>query len=803
MVTPTNEIRRAARLWLAVPIAVLTLDILSDSHRVNAEEPEADRGTVDVEGTVDFKGTVRPLLAGRCMKCHGGVKREGRLSFSTRDDALATTQSGRPAIVPGKPMESELLRRITLAADSDPDGDRMPPRGERLSAQEVGILRSWIRQGADFAEHWAFEPPRPVEPPRLEGASESQSGIDRFVGARLLAEGLRPAPRAPRHTLIRRLSLDLTGLPPSPDEVARFVGDASSSAYENLVDRVLASPHFGERWARVWLDMARYADTQGFEKDNRRTIWRYRDWVISAFDEDLPFDRFTIAQLAGDLLPDPSLDDLIATAFHRNTMTNTEGGTDDEEFRSAAIIDRVSTTWQVWLGTTFGCVQCHNHPFDPFTHDEFYRFFAFLNNTEDNDQPDERPTIPSPTPGQIRRLEAIDAEIASLRGATGDAESEASERIAQLEKKRGEIEPPTTPILRELPDGKKRATHIFLRGSFLSKGERVEAAVPKSLHAWPESAPRNRLGMARWIVDPDNPLTARVTVNRFWEQLFGRGLVETSEDFGTQGAQPTHPDLLDWLAQRLIHVHRWSVKALLRDIVLSETYQRSSRATPELLERDPRNILLGRAPRFRLDAETIRDQALAVSGLLDRQRFGPSVMPPQPDGVWQVVYSGDRWVTSAGSHRYRRGLYTFWRRTSPYPSMIAFDAVSREYCVVRRVRTNTPLQALVTLNDPVFVEAAQGLARRIVRSGEDEARARAKRGFRIALARPPTEREALRVEALYSSELEHYRERPEEARKMACEPRGPPPEGVDVAELAAWTVVANVLMNLDEFLTRN
>jgi hypothetical protein len=1015
-------LRRASLvLWLA--LAALAPDLLSG-------EPGAP------VPAVDFAREVQPLLAARCFKCHGGVKQQAGLSLLFRSEALAPTRAGKPAIVPGKPEESELVRRITAADESE----RMPPEGGALKPNEVEVLRRWIAAGAPYAEHWAYLPLKPHPLPEVSRKDWPRGAADRWALAKMEAAALSPAPEADRAVLLRRASLDLLGLPPDLDEVDRFQADAAPDAYERLVDRLLASPAFGERWARLWLDMARYADTQGYEKDNRRTIWRYRDWVIDAYNRDLPFDRFTIEQLAGDLLPEPTLEQRLATAFHRNTMTNTEGGTDNEEFRVAAVMDRISTTWQVWMGTTFGCVQCHRHPYDPFKHEDYYRFFAFFNQTADQDNDDEAPTLETPTREDDESARTLRAEIerlrgelaapradldaamarweASLRAAGGweilrpeskSAESGAElalredgavraggtrpandvytitaapgakrvaairleallddalprrgpgraddgnfvlsrlaveavadgspprplelasasadfsqdgfpvahafkppdpkkngwavqpqagrahtahffprepielrdgerlrlrfehryerpgfvlgcfrlaaaydaaaaeraamppdlvaildlprekrgaeeqaelvrrhravapelaplrEQIAALEKRLASIPRPTTPVLVELAPEQRRATHVFIRGSFLAPGDPVAEGTPASLPPFRADEPRNRLGLARWIVSEENPLTPRVIVNRFWEQLFGLGLVETSEDFGTQGAPPTHPELLDLLARRFVREQGWSVKALLKDLVLSSVYRQSSAATPALIERDPKNLLLARGPRFRLEAELVRDQALAACGLLSRKMLGPSVMPLQPDGVWNVVYSGDSWQTSAGEDRHRRGVYTFWRRTSPYPSMMAFDANSREYCVVRRLRTNTPLQALVTLNDPVYIEAAQALARRLVREAGPDESARARLAFRLSLLREPAPEEIERLVALHREERRGFAGDPEAAKKLASDPLGPPPDVADVAELAAWTLVANVIMNLDEFLTR-
>ncbi len=643
----------------------------------------------------NFTAQVRPILQ-KCLPCHGpdDQGRMANLRLDTRRSALGS-DGGYPGLIPGNSAESRVMVRVQ--SDQNP----MPPTGLRLTRQEIETLRRWIDAGARYERHWAFEPPGRPFPPAVAAGEWVRNPIDRFVLARLEREDLPPSPEAGRHTLIRRLTLDLTGLPPSPEETDAFVQDDRPGAYENLVNRLLASPAFGERWARVWLDLARYADSMGYEKDSLRPIWPYRDWVIGALNQNLPFDRFTVLQLAGDLLSAPSRDDLVATGFHRNTMTNTEGGTDDEEFRDAAVKDRVATTGQVWMGLTWGCAQCHTHKYDPVSHEEYYALYAFLNQTADADRNDDSPTI----------------EIA---------------------------EGVLTPILAELPADEQRETFIHRRGNFMNRGERVGPATPAAFHAFPAGRPLNRLGLATWLVSEENPLTARVAVNRIWARVFGTGIVSTEEDFGTQGSLPTHPQLLDWLATEFVHSD-WDVKAIIRTVVVSATYRQGSDTSAQLLERDPHNTMLARGPRFRLPAEMVRDQALAASGLLSRKVGGPPVMPWQPDGIWQVVYSSRRWETSAGEDRYRRALYTLWRRTSPYPSMLTFDAPSGETCTIRRIRTNTPLQALVTLNDPTLMEAAEHLAGRAVLEAGRADEPVLDRMFRLVLARGPTTAERRRL----------------------------------------------------------
>lgn len=1125
---------------------------------------------------IDFNRDIRPILSDNCFQCHGPDEneRQADLRLDTEEGALADL-GGRAAIVPGQPEASELVRRVV----STDEFEQMPPAdsAKKLTAAEIELLKEWIRQGAGFARHWSYV--KPVRPalPAVQQADWPRNAIDRFILARLEREGLQPAPEADPHALIRRVTLDLTGLPPTLEEVEAFIHDPRPDAYERLVERLLADPGYGEHAARNWLDLARYADSAGYADDPPRTIWAYRDYVINAFNTNKPFDQFTIEQIAGDLLPHPTQEQLIATAFHRNTLTNNEGGTNDEEFRNVAVVDRVNTTMAVWMGATMACAQCHTHKYDPISQEEYFRFFAFFNNTQDADRRDESPllelysdrqkqqmaawraeieqlekvvqtmtpelaqaqrqweaslfspldwrtlrpvaaetrsgaaasvqddasvlveqaakndvytvqlpldagkfwalrletlahaSLPNQGPGhaggnfvlsQVRaslvpprgtrmngryvRIEipgkqkllslaevqvfsgsdnialrgeasqsseayagparlAIDGNTDgryfdakstthtqvsddpwwevdlkgeqpldrlmiwnrtdnglhtrladfrvtvldeqrrlvweqhlktapnpsvefSLSGAraiefatafsdfsqagfeaaavlknddpakkgwaigpeagkpheltliatqpvdapagstlaltlefasqhenhtlgcfrisvTDDAraaefariplairtllkapheersEAEQAEvarhyltiasalqadrtRLATLRKQLEGLKPNTTvPVMRELPANQRRLTRVQFRGNFLDTGDVVTEGVPAAFHPLPEDAPRNRLTLAEWLVDPENPLTARVLVNRYWEQIFGMGIVRTSEEFGSQGELPSHPELLDWLATEVVH-EKWDVKELLRMLVTSSTYRQSSRVTPDLLQHDPDNRLLARGPRFRLSAEMVRDQALSVAGLLSRKMHGPSVQPPRPTLGLRAAFGGSTdWSTSPGGDRYRRGLYTEWRRSLPYPSMDAFDAPSREVCTVHRVRTNTPLQALVTLNDPVYVEAAQALARRLSTAGvtpEDKARF----GFRLCVSRDPQEFELDRVLELYQHARAEYLKSPAAARKMATEPLGPAPAGSDLAELAAWTIVGNVLLNLDEALMK-
>lgn len=737
---------------------------------------------------VDFNSEIRPILNQKCIRCHGGVRQQGGLSFLFRTEALKPAKSGAVAIEPGKPAASEMLHRIK---HDDPEV-RMPPDGDPLNQEEIKLIEKWIKQGAKWEEHWAYiKPDFAISPPE-NNSDWGHHPIDAFVLEKLKEHKLSPSPRAEKGDLIRRLSLDLTGLPPNEKQVAAFLNDEAPDAYTKLVDKLLASPHFGERWSSMWLDLARYADSKGYQKDHLRpNFWRYRDWVIDAFNQDMPFDQFTIEQLAGDLLEAPDGNQMLATVFHRNTMTNDEGGTDDEEFRVAAVLDRINTTMEVWQASTISCVQCHSHPYDPFKHKEFYQLYSFFNNTEDADLGNDYPLMPLVSPIEERQKKQLKQTLQEYE-IKGDTLSENYKAAlsAWLD-----IQPAKLPIMKELPQDSSRKSFLFERGNWLVHGEQVFPEVPESLNPLPENAPKNRLGLAQWLVDKENPLTARVIVNRFWEQLFGLGIVETVEDFGTQGAPPSHPELLDWLAVQLQTDYNWSIKTLLREIVLSATYQQSTQIRPELLEIDPYNRLLARGPRIRLSAEQIRDQALVVSGLFEPEVGGPSVMPYQPEGVWNVIRHVSRWETKDHKDKYRRGLYTFWRRVSPYPSMLTFDTPSREICVSRRIRTNTPLQALVTLNDPVFMEAAEALAQRIEEEGGEAIEEQLEYGYQLAMMRKPGKEKLNALLAFYNKALETY-SRDKAASKALI--------GANQdAHRAALVNVASVLINLDEFIMKS
>ncbi|WP_420400790.1 PSD1 and planctomycete cytochrome C domain-containing protein [Flagellimonas sp.] len=880
---------------------------------------------------VNFSAQIKPILNKHCITCHGGVKKNAGFSLLFEEEAFANTESGKPAIIPGNAAGSEFIKRLK---EEDPEL-RMPYEKPQLSDEEIDLLTRWVNQGAKWGEHWAYTLPEKVEVPKIteeagfssENKSFTKNGIDQFILRRLNKEEIDPSPPAAKHILARRVALDITGLPPNPSQLQKF--DSGSWSYEAMVDSLLAQSSYGEKWASWWLDMARYADTKGYEKDLGRSMWQYRDWVIKALNNDMPYDQFTIEQLAGDLLPNPSMDQLIATAFHRNTMNNDEGGTDDEEFRVAAVIDRVNTTFDVWQSTTMGCVQCHGHPYDPFKQKDYYHLMAFFNNTRDEDTPDEAPVLRFYSPEQQESVDQLNAWVSKYgdqntakvyknflrygepvykshalqdfvngsyddhasavlwdkgacrlenvwtHGATSlylnhysnyngtivtiRKDNEEGEILSQyvLNKTKKPItqripiqsvdepinihikvnnpqvpkttnalhiywlgflpdlpggdqpgfsqiqnafdrainfEAQTLPITAESPDYMARTTQVFERGNWLLQTDTVKPATPLTLNSWNENWPKDRLGLSKWLVDKKNPLTARTLVNRVWHQIFGRGLVSTIEDIGSQSDFPSHPELLDWLALRFMNEHQWSIKSLVKDIVLSGTYRQKSELTPATYQRDPENELYARGPRQRLSAEQIRDQALAVSGLLSRKMYGPGVMPPQPEGVWQTVYSGEKWVESTKDDLYRRAVYTYLKRTSPYPSFITFDAGSREVCTIRRTVTNTPLQALVTLNDPVYLEASYHLAKAM--QTFDEVGEQLSLGYEKAtLSKISTEKLEALMELYNTSMLEFENDR-EGLLQFLHFDESP------TAELAALTVVANAIMNLDEFLTK-
>jgi hypothetical protein len=802
--------RRKTQVHPAAPLHRLgaALFLLFSPH-VLASTPQAS------DQQVDYNRDIRPILSDHCYTCHGPdqSKRKAGLRLDIREGALGELRSGAVAVVPGKRSESELWSRITA---EDP-AERMPPRrhGKKLTRRQKDLLGKWIDQGAPWQTHWALTSPKRPALPKTADRDWPRNPIDRFILARLEKEGLRPAPEADRAALLRRVTFDLTGLPPTPAEIDAFASDPSPNAYEKVVDRLLASPRYGERMAQPWLDLARYADTNGYRLDNHRDVWRWRDWVIAAFNKNQPFDEFTVEQLAGDLLPKATLDQKIATGFHRNTMVNFGNGSDPKEYLHKAVNDRTATTATVWLGLTLGCAQCHDHKYDPFTQKDYYRLYAFFNAVPekglDGEKSNPVPTLLLPTAPQERRLGRLRKERHRIE--TEIRKNSSQQGLHALKRERERLQKaeeqlvnriPSTMVMEEM--ARPRVTHVLLRGDYLSEGAVVTPDGPASLPPLPRGAPRNRLGLARWLTDPNHPLTSRVAVNRSWQIFFGTGLVKTSDDFGCQGEAPSHPELLDWLAVEFI-ARKWDVKALHRLIVTSATYRQTARVSKKLLEQDPENRLLARGPRLRLDAEMVRDNALAVSGLLDGRIGGPSVRPYQPAGLWEQVavggnYSSQTYVQSKGHDLYRRGLYTYVKRSLPHPLLATFDAPNREACTVSRPRTNTPLQALVLLNDPEFVEAARVLAQRVLHETKPDQAGRLRYAFRLCTGRFPKERELRILTRVLNRQQEHYRRDRQAAQELVSAGEAPRPAERDVAELAAWTAVSNLLLNLDETITR-
>jgi mono/diheme cytochrome c family protein len=779
------------------------------------------------ESGVDFVRDIQPIFKSRCYACHGPEKQKGALRLDSRKLALDGGSNG-PLLIPGDSVKSYIMQRVR----GEGDESRMPEKVDALTPRQIQKLAAWIDAGAVWPEsasvavterktHWAYQ--RPVKPPVPDSARMKNGGwvrnpVDAFILARLEKEAVTPAPEASKETLVRRLSLDLTGVPPTLEEVAAFVADTRPDAYERLVDRLLASPRFGERMAVPWLDLARYADTDGFNFDTPREMWTYRDWVINAYNSDLSFKEFTLEQIAGDLLPHATTEQRIAAGFHRNTMRNTEGGVDPEEARWETLLDRTNTTASVWLGSTLGCAQCHNHKYDPFSQKDYYSFLAFFDNCDEITIEAKSGEVVKPNAKKDRkkRKEAVKAlEKAQAAEKAGKNLNEAAppaevaDAGAGAEEEEGaadddsDYEDATALVFRERKG--LASTDLRVRGAFTSKGERMGADVPKFLPELGDDAARNRLGLAQWLVSPQNPLTARVTVNRYWQMFIGRGLVHTLEDFGTQGEAPSHPELLDWLAVEFMD-KGWSTKAFVKMLAMSATYRQSSRISPAQMERDPFNILCARGARRRLDAEFVRDDALAISGLLSEKIGGPSVFPPAPDASRANNKVNMKWIASPGADRYRRGLYTYARRTAPFAMFTAFDGPSREFCTILRARTNTPMQALTGLNDPASFEFAQAFARRIVAGGGASGVERLRYAFELCTARAPSAQELATLEKAFAAELAHFEKDAADANAVAggVAPSTPaaPAAPTAPAELAAWTMIANVLLNMDETITR-
>ncbi len=831
------------RVWLIA--ASLALSSVAHVHAVADAAPGSP---------VDYANQVKPILTRHCVACHGAARPRGGLRLDTAAAALKGGKTG-PAVLPGNGDESALISAVR----GDGDMERMPLKRPPLEEAEIKILKAWIDQGPKAIDgeqpgvdpvksHWAFKPPKRSVIPEVSKPAWARNPIDRFILARLDRAGLAPAAEADPLVVLRRVSLDVTGLPPSLAEIEAFLADRDAGAIERAVDRLIASPHFGERWARPWLDQARYADSNGYNIDAPRSIWKYRDWVIAALNADMPFDQFAIDQLAGDLRPGDSHGPRIATGFHRNTQINQEGGIDVEQFRIEAVVDRVNTTGTVFLGLTVGCCQCHDHKYDPLTQREYYRLFAFFNNIDEPDYEIATPAALAKRQDIRRQIDDFHALLAARHRDLDEDErkwegtltleftqsQEADVRVsfdvprerrtqtqrralvelmmarepkfkdefAALSRLREALPKFVSTMVVQERSGAPRPTNIHLGGDFTRKGDAVAPGVPgilPPLEGASPGKPADRMDLARWLVDRRNPLTARVVVNRIWQAYFGRGLVETDNDFGTQGSPPSHPELLDWLACELID-QDWSQKSIHRLIVSSATYRQSSQLTPEARRIDPDNRLLGRQSRLRLDAELIRDTALVSSGLLTRVIGGPSVFPPQPDGVMTLGQMKRPWQADSGPNRYRRGLYTFFWRATPYPFLTTFDAPGGMQTCTRRLRSDTPLQALTLLNDPAFVEIAAGLAARLSTDLRDSAsdRDRIRHGYMICLGRPPLDREVGLLEDVLQQERADGADRQSSSSATASQLLSP---GCN-SPSPAWVTVARVLLNLDEFVTR-
>jgi hypothetical protein len=818
--------------------------------------PGAQGGEKPRRAPVEFNRDIRPILSNTCFVCHGPDNnlRKAKLRLDQEKDVLKD-RGGYSVLIPGKPDKSELYLRISHSDVKQ----RMPPakHPHQLSKEQIALIRRWIEEGGKYENHWSLIAAKRQTPPEVKDKSWPRNAIDRFILARLEREGMTPSAQADKRTLIRRLAFDMTGLPPAPKEVDAFLADNHPEAYEKLVERFLRSPQFGERMAMIWLDLVRYADTGGYHSDNHRDIYLYRDYVISAFNENKPFDKFTIEQLAGDLLPDAGTEQKIASGYNRLLQTTEEGGAQPKEYTAKYAADRVRNAGSVWLGMTLGCAECHDHKFDPVTTKEFYRFGAFFADVQEIAVGRQTQT-PLPSRDQSEILKKIDAQVATAQKALATstpqleadqlqweasikggkdvpkniaallaippdkrnpqqkqqlasfyrtniapALKEPRQHLAELQKQRNEIQKaiPTTLISKA---GPPRTMRILRRGNWLDEsGEIVTPDIPASLPRLAEKKARpNRLDLARWLVAPENPLTARVFVNRLWIMAFGQGIVRTSDDFGAQGAWPTHPELLDWLAVEF-RESGWDVKHMIRLMVTSSAYRQSSHVTEAQRHKDPYNLFLCRQARYRLEAEMVRDNALAISGLLVRKIGGPSVKPYQPAGYWQHLNFPKReYFPDKGDNQYRRGLYTYWQRSFLHPSLLAFDAPSREECTVQRPRSNTPLQALVLLNDPTYVEAARAFAENMIRTSI-RPEVRLQFAFKKALSRLPSPAEVKLLSELASKHEAQYRQDAKAADALLHVGDRPMPQDIPAPELAAWTSVARVILNLHETITRD
>jgi len=796
-----------------IPLLAVVYSMLTLSSLASSAEPAPRK--------IDFNRDIRPILSDRCFHCHGpdAKHREADLRLDTEQGAKADL-GGYHAIVPGNLDESMLIERIM---SDDPD-ERMPPpdSGKKLSPREKELLKRWVAEGAAWSQHWAYEPPRRHPLPEVKDRDWPLNWVDRFVLARLEEEGLKPNEPADRRTLIRRLSFDLTGLPPSPEQVQQFLADEQPGAYERVVDRLLASPHFGERMAMYWLDLVRYADTVGYHGDQDHNASPYRDWVIESFNRNLPFDDFTRAQLAGDLLPDATLDDKIASAYNRLLQTSHEGGVQPKEYLAIYAADRVRNVSAVWMGATVGCAQCHDHKYDPYTTKDFYSLGAFFADVDEeqhfrrgsNSLPTNRPPeIPVLSRREREIAKSLEVRIAALHARLERLPADSEDRstlqveIERLRKHRAAIDKQARKVMITVAKSKPRVMRLLPRGNWLDdSGAVVEPAIPTFLGELAAERRASRLDLANWLVDAGQGaggLTARVQVNRLWYLFFGSGLAADLGDFGGQGQPPEHPELLDNLAIEFAG-NDWNVKRLVRLIVTSRAYRQSSAASAALVDRDPYNRLFARQSSYRLPAEMVRDNALTASGLLERDLGGASVKPYQPAGYYRHLnFPTRRYNADRDRRQWRRGLYIHWQRQFLHPMLRAFDAPSREECTAERAQSNTPLAALVLLNDPTFVEAARGLATRAPGKKTTSDPERLDRMYRLVVSRPADEFERRLLLELLAASRKRYRADAAAAEKLLAVGISPRPQHIPTPELAAWTTIARAVMNLNETMTRN
>lgn len=805
MIAPPSTTCLPAPRWFSLlPVAAALLCALPSTAT-----PPPSPSPSPTDSPVRFNRDIRPLLSDHCFACHGPdtAKVKARLRLDVRDLALAPARSGLAAIVPGQPEKSELIARIT----TDNADDLMPPAETHkvLTPEQKELFRRWIADGAPYETHWSYTPP--VRPPAPSGPS----AIDHLIGQRLQVLGLKPAPPADRRTLVRRLYSDLLGLPPQPDEVSAFENDPRPDAYPRLVERLLASPHFGERMALGWLDVVRFADTIGYHSDNPRNIWPYRDYVIQAFNRNQPFDQFTREQLAGDLLPHPTRDQLVASGFNRLLLTTEEGGAQPKDYEARYLTDRVRAVGTVWLGQTIGCAQCHDHKFDPITARDFYSLGAFFADIQEPIIGRREDGLLLVEPEVAARLDHLNSEVArlekALEGTKPESDSpEQADLRKQLTETRHARDAFSAPLPRSLVSQRldtPRMVRILARGNFLDEtGEVVAPALPEYL-AGPGPGPNDprltRLDLANWLVSRDHPLTARVVMNRLWKQFFGSGLSKVLDDFGAQGEPPRNPELLDWLATEFMD-RDWDFKHMVRTLVLSETYRQSSTAPRDALEQDPDNREFARQGRWRIDAELVRDAALSYAGLLVPTLGGPSVKPYQPEGYWENLNFPPRtYPASTGPDQYRRGLYVWWQRSFLHPSLAAFDAPSREECTAERNRSNIPQQALVLLNDPSYVEAARALATRVLTEAVPSTPDRLRWAWQQVLTRQPDPTELAALRQLLEKHTREFTDDPAAALAFLQVGQQPPPPHLNPSELAAWTNLARVLLNLHETITRS